>query len=403
MARPERYPPERFGRFEGLLPKEVKGVIKSNDNGLPREMAVRGLPPGEWVARGVYKMERLVPYGRKYGARELENPQATAAILRPWGGCAPCVYLDLETTGLSRGTCTYAFLVGLGFCGEESFRVVQLFLAGPGWEHNWLAALENELPHECGLVTYNGQTFDLALLRTRYTLARALPSWNSSPHMDLLRLTRHFYKGRLPSCSLKEVEPRVLGVKRSSEDIDGSEIPAIYTEFLQTEDASPLRGIFYHNTLDIISLVSLQTHIAALTDMKGFTGEDMLRCGDLWNSIGAEERACKAWRRALDFKPHAPVANARLAQHAKRTGNFGEARELFAKAAEEERYPIRNLENLSKIEEHLLKDYQAALKHAEEALKWLEEHRPLRDYEWGLERQNMLHRIRRLKRKLEME
>ena len=39
----------------------------------------------------------------------------------------------------------------------------------------------------------------------------------------------------------------------------------------------------------------------------------------------------------------------------------------------------------------------------EEALKWLEEHRPLRDYEWGLERQNMLHRIRRLKRKLEME
>ncbi|MDO5562658.1 MAG: ribonuclease H-like domain-containing protein [Synergistaceae bacterium] len=404
MARPNRYDPEKFGRLDGYLPKNVTGRITPNDDaGLPKEIDVRGLPDGEWISRGVYRMERVIPYGRTYGDSEFENPEKYSKTLEPWGCANSCVYLDLETTGLSRGTGTYAFLVGLGFCGRENFRVVQLFLASPGWERSWLSALEAELPKDFGLVTYNGRSFDLPLLRTRYTLARAVPSWDENPHLDLLLLARHFYRGRMPSCSLGELEPRVLGVHRTADDIPGMYIPEMYTEFLRTTDATPLRGIFYHNTLDIVSLAALQTRISKLADMKGHGGEDMIRCGDLWNMTGDVERAEAAWRRALDFSTHANIANARLGEKAKSDGDYEAARDYFERAAEGDKHPLRNLESLAKIEEHRIGDCEAALAHAEAALKWLEARRPLRDYRWDLERQNLLHRIRRLKRKLGRE
>ena len=132
MPRPNGYDPERFGRLDGLLPNNASGRVKVRSDGLPKELDVAGLPKGEWTARGVYRMEHVLPYGRQYGHGTLEDPRPTAKVLEPWGAHSNCVYLDLETTGLSGGTGTYAFLIGLGLCGEDAFRVVQLFLAGPG-------------------------------------------------------------------------------------------------------------------------------------------------------------------------------------------------------------------------------------------------------------------------------
>lgn len=315
---PDRYDPEKFGQLKGLLPSGKFGRVQPLDDRLPKELDVAGLPDGEWISRGVYRMERTVAYGRKYGSRALENPEASSATLKPWGAHPTCVYLDLETTGLSGNLGAYAFLVGLGLCDKDAFRVVQLFLAGPGWERNWLAALENELPEDFGLVTYNGRSFDLPLLRTRYALARSAPSWGENPHLDLLLLARHFYRGRLDSCSLSTIEPKVLGLYRSGEDVPGREIPALYTHFQRTQNAAILRGVFYHNALDIISLAALQTHIANLAEMKGTTGEDMIRCGDLWKLQGDDARAEAAWRRALDFDNAHSAARLRLSSKSER-------------------------------------------------------------------------------------
>lgn len=295
MARPQRDNPEKFGRLDGLLPK-AEGRIKPNPASLPKELDIEGLPEGRWIARGVYRMEREFAYGRWYGKKMLASPAESGRTLRHWGGDAVPVFLDTETTGLSGGTGTYAFLIGLGLCGEDSFRVVQLFLAGPAWERSWLAAIEAELPEHYGLVTYNGRAFDLPLLRTRYTLARAVPSWGGAPHMDLLSLSRHFYKGRLSSCSLSSIERNVLGLRRSGEDVPGSEIPWMYTQFLRTQDAGPLRGIFYHNTLDIVSLAALQIHIAEMARGECSCAADMIRAGDLWAAKGFQVRRARPGR-----------------------------------------------------------------------------------------------------------
>lgn len=399
MARPNKYDAERFGRFDGLLPN-VSGKIEPLRDGKPKELDVKNLPAGEWVERGVYRTETIVPYGRTYGSSIFSQPEQNLHLLKEWGAGERSVFLDLETTGLSGGTGTYAFMVGLGFCEGDHFKVVQLFLAGPGWEKNWLSVLESELPERYGLVTYNGRTFDLPLLRTRYTLLRAAPSWNAAPHMDLLLLSRHFYRGRYLSCSLSSIESNVLGVHRSGEDIPGREIPYIYTQFLKSSDAGPLRGVFYHNTLDIISLAALQAKIGSLLSMEDCSGEDLIRCGDLLHMKGRQEEAHSAWEQAMQSAEASWKANLRFAEHYKGLGDYENAREHYVRALEKELLPLDTLENLAKLEEHHFKNYASALAYAERALEWLDSCRAIRDYKWKLERHNVSYRIERLKRKV---
>lgn len=306
---------ELFGRLDAFLPGGFESPVVPLGSNLPNQIDVSGLPEGEWISRGVYRMERDIPYGRRYGHNPLADTSKSGEILSLWRGMKRSVYLDLETTGLSGSKGAYAFLVGLGFNEEGSFRIVQLFMAGPAWEKNWLRALESELPEgDYGLVTFNGKFFDLPMLRIRHRLAKSAPCWEGRPHMDLLMLARHFYRGRLPSCSLSSVEQRILGVHRSGEDVPGREIPGIYTNFLVSSDASPLRGVFYHNTLDVISMAALQVHIGALADMRGTDGNDMIRCGDLWEGAGMTEIAKRAWTRALDFRGAENEAGSRLAR-----------------------------------------------------------------------------------------
>ena len=367
---------------------------------LPKELDVAGLPEGEWIARGVYRMERRFRSGSAYGRNVLTPPQESGAALKPWGGSECPVFLDTETTGLSGGTGTYAFLIGLGICAEDCLHVVQLFLAGPAWERAWLDAVENELPRGCGLVTYNGRAFDLPLLLTRCTLARRVPSWRYAPHMDLLLLARHFYRGRLASCSLSSIEQNVLGLRRSGEDVPGSEIPWMYTRFLRDSDATPLRGVFYHNTLDIVSLAVLQRRIAAMASGDCGCAADMVRAGDLWAAKGCADKARETWKAALEFTRDRHVALLRLAENERAAGNYRAAYGYYKESLATERRPVRTLETMAKIEEHRFRAPSAALAHAREALQWLERHRIFKDKNWEADRASLRRRIERLERKI---
>ncbi len=392
MARPRGFDP---GIFENAGAGRPEQGLE-----LPKALDVTGLPAGEWIARGVYRMEKRFRYGSPYGGAPLLSPRESGALLAPWGGSGLPVFLDTETTGLSGGTGTYAFLIGLGICGGDSLRVVQLFLAGPAWERAWLDAIETELPGGCGLVTYNGRAFDLPLLLTRYTLARRAPSWRLAPHIDLLCLARHFYRGRLDSCSLSSIEKNVLGLRRSGEDVPGSEIPRMYARFLGNRDASPLCGVFYHNTLDIVSLAALERRIAAMIRCECGTGADMARAGDLWAAKGDGERAKRAWEAALAFPRDRCHALTRLAESERAAGNYRAAYDYYKESLETERRPVRTLEAMAKIAEHRFRRPDTALVHAREALLWLERRRLFKDKDWEADRASLLRRIGRLTKKL---
>ena len=166
-------------------------------------------------------------------------------------------FLDTETTGLAGGTGTCAFLVGVGRITSEGFRVRQFFMRDYGEEASMLAALAAHLEPCRVLITYNGRTFDQPLLETRYRMNRARPPFSRMDHhVDLLYGARRLWKLRYESCRLVELETQVLGYERVG-DVPGSMIPALYFDYIRTRRGAPLKPVFEHNALDILTLACL--------------------------------------------------------------------------------------------------------------------------------------------------
>src|SRR5581483_1895808 len=70
------------------------------------------------------------------------------------------LYLDTETTGLSGGTGTVPFLVGLAFFQNRALVIEQLLVRRLGEEAPMLARVRERI-EACDLVvTFNGKSFD---------------------------------------------------------------------------------------------------------------------------------------------------------------------------------------------------------------------------------------------------
>jgi hypothetical protein len=227
------------------------------------------------------------------------------------------VFFDCETTGLAGGTGTKAFLVGLayferqpdsglatdvpGLGGERlSLVVEQHFLPDYDAEPSFLAGLGATLDRFSWLVSFNGKSFDVPLLETRFILGRQRADWLDYPHLDLLHPSRRVWRRRLESCSLSALESETLGVARQG-DVPGWLIPTLYFNFLQSGRFEPLEPVFYHNQQDLLSLVSLSVRLARLVggDEEPEYPIDWYSVGRLLEDRGQTERGMTAYERAL--------------------------------------------------------------------------------------------------------
>ncbi len=173
------------------------------------------------------------------------------------------LFLDTETTGLM-GAGTIAFMVGVAFWDGDAFVVRQFFLRDHGDEQAMLFLLAELLADRAGVITFNGRTFDLPLLDNRYLMNRLddlMGDLLERPHIDLLPPARRLWRRRLGSCALSELEKNLLGVRRTGEDVPGWRIPGMYMDYLRTGDARELLGVFYHNQLDMLSMVTLAARV----------------------------------------------------------------------------------------------------------------------------------------------
>ena len=136
------------------------------------------------------------------------------------------VYLDTETTGLAGGTGTYVFLVGLAAWRGETLTVTQYFLGDLDGEAALLHAVAEAVADARPLVTFNGRTFDLPLLETRYLLARAAWWGEAVLHHDLYPVARALWHGRAADCRLSSLERALLGVERG-DDLPGALVPQV--------------------------------------------------------------------------------------------------------------------------------------------------------------------------------
>lgn len=267
------------------------------------------------------------------------------------------LYLDTETTGLSGGTGTVAFLVGLAFFSKDKLVVEQLLVRNLGEEVPMLERVLERMTQAKVLVTFNGKSFDLPLLRTRLVMAR-LPKAPDLPHLDLVHVARRLHKGRGLECKLTSLERDVLGFVRV-DDTPGGEVAACYLHFLRTGEARPLLGVIEHNTWDVVTM-------AALVGLYGEPLESTrLEADDLAGASLALKRA-----RALDLaKSVAALAITKGskkqglragAEIAKAMGDRARALSLFEELAAEVDCPKTRLE-LAKLYEHHAKDESRAL------------------------------------------
>ena len=153
------------------------------------------------------------------------------------------LFLDTETTGLSGGTGTMAFLIGLGWFEEGRFHIRQILARDFGEEPAALACLQEIAAQKKFLVTFNGKAFDVNLLATRFILNRMQSSLHELPHLDLLHPSRRLLGHRLENCRLATLEADILGVEREG-DIPGWEIPQRYFDWLRRRDPRLLADIF---------------------------------------------------------------------------------------------------------------------------------------------------------------
>ena len=183
-----------------------------------------------------------------------------------WSGADPTaglVFFDLETTGLSGGAGTVAFVVGFGCFEGSRFHVWQFVLPSFAGERRLLAAVTAAVSRAHTLVTFNGKSFDVPFMEMRWLYHRLATPLPGLRHLDLLHPARRLWGP--DTGGLGGLENRVLGVRRR-DDVPGFEIPSRYFDYLRSGDPLPLRGVLSHNRLDLASLAVLTGLACELSD-----------------------------------------------------------------------------------------------------------------------------------------
>jgi len=242
---PEPPPKRPSGPLTELVPGELYGA------GGERFYRVAALAETIWDDARQFHREYLEALRSPFppGAEALDGLKVMQEA-RPEEIC----YLDLETTGLSM---TPLFLVGLMYSSGDDLVVDQLFARDYTEERAVLVHTAETLKGFKMLVTFNGMRFDLPFLEERM-IYTGLEFAGAPVHVDLLPVARRILKKRTPNHKLQTLERYLCNRKRIG-DVPGSEIPGVYHEYVRTQDAGDIAGVFHHNRLDLLTMLQLVT------------------------------------------------------------------------------------------------------------------------------------------------
>jgi len=335
---------------------------------------------GEWrESRG----RKFLVVDRKYSPGYRHGRVSVADCLPPWarfellgGTNGQTLFLDLETTGLAGGAGTYAFLVGCGWFDGGVFRLRQFFLADFGAERALLEAVGELAGNLACIVTYNGKTFDLPLLETRFSLQRMATPFAEVAHVDMLHPARRMWREEEVECRLTYLEQALYGHERES-DVPGFEIPSRYFQYVRSGDARPLQAVFEHNRLDIVSLAMLTARAAQLLEegpSAAAAGREAFGLGRLYERAGLMDDAVASYRRAagggaVSVRVEALRASAIVLRRLRRYGEAAAAwRDLLASPQCSPAYAREASEALAVHHEHRVRDLDMARNFAVQSL-----------------------------------
>jgi uncharacterized protein YprB with RNaseH-like and TPR domain len=287
------------------------------------------------------------------------------------------LFIDLETTGLSGGTGTIPFNVGMGYYKDDKFWVAQYFLGDLSEEERMIQEMTQfftEMNFQ-SLVTYNGKNFDIPLLETRFILYRQPFPLNDLPHLDFMYPARNLWKHKYDNCRLSYLAQEVVQTGRT-EDIPSSEVPWRYFQYLQTGNYDLIEPILYHNQEDILSLLGVVIAGASIFIEEGEDclpdAMDFFGAGNIMEKIGDTEKSVQFFMRALNGDLSADVttlAKMKLSYHFKKNQEWDKAVAIWREMTSLENISAGQLfsfRELAMYLEHREKDYEEARKISEE-------------------------------------
>lgn len=351
-----------FKRLKRLRP--IENTEQKKNNGKPQTQKTAAVPD-EWLktSEHLYRCETAFHPGA-----DIEGTGGVCASgYKPGipGACGDfddMLFYDLETTGLSQGAGTLAFLAGFASLGADGkITQRQYFLSDYPGEPAFLNAVKKEIQNAGILVSYNGRSYDTPLLESRFAL-NGIP-FEVPRQLDLLYLARRLWKRSIGRCSLTDVEQKVFGFTRVR-DIPGRLIPRTWFNFLQSGDMESLYEVFVHHRQDIFSLIRLYALIERM-----ISTQKPIRRGDA-AALAAiiMEKDTKGGLNVLREAAEADnAARFDLALMYKKSDNIKAAIPHW-EALCDTPYALKVLSELAKYHEHSTREYETALEYTEKAI-----------------------------------
>jgi uncharacterized protein YprB with RNaseH-like and TPR domain len=313
-------------RSHGESPEHGGSTEQDPPYGAPDYDAIADVLDGQWQERDGQRylvVDRMYVPGYRHGSMALADGLPPSDGMWPrlslLAGAsshprsvapAQLLFIDLETTGIAGGAGTYAFLVGCGWFAGGTFRIRQFFLSSFTAERALLEAVGDLAADTGAVVSYNGKSFDLPLIETRFALHRLTSPFGEMPHIDMLHPARRMWRttdtsagDMSSSCRLSTLEQHLCGYVRDG-DVAGFEIPARYFRYVHTADPRPLAAVLEHNRLDLISLALVTARAAQLLEdgpAAARTAREALGMGRLYERGGMMSEAKSSFARAIDF------------------------------------------------------------------------------------------------------
>lgn len=312
-------------------------------------------------------------------------------------------FFDTETTGLGGGAGNTIFLLGHASVKEDKIVLKQHLLPRPGSEVPLYQSFLEQIDYTT-LVTYNGKAFDWPQVKTRHTLIKDhVPKLPSFGHFDLFHGARRLWKHKLERLKLSIVEKEVLDIHRK-DDVPGFLAPMIYFDFVESGNPEGILGILKHNEIDILSLITLYTHLTyqLLSIDAKQTVSETYEVGRWYASLGESSAATKAFSQIMSGSEQDSIkAKLALSLEWKKQKHWQKALELWEDIAQRNKgtEAFTACIELAKFFEHKEKNMDKALQYTEKAKQLTKEKMKWLNLSDGLELDEINKRLQRIGRK----
>jgi hypothetical protein len=237
--------------------------------------------------------------------------------------------------------------------------VTQFLITSFAAESVLLRNLNSLVSPQQRLVSYNGKSYDLPLLATRYRMQGVKHSLEEMEHLDLLHPVRRLYSRRWENCRLTTVERHMLGFHRK-DDLPGAEAPEAWFSWLQRGDGERLIKVVEHNRQDLLSLAMIHHATAQAIQQPAQWGVDMHGLAR-WLMEVSEPDALSLLR--IHRKILCNDGKRLLGYLLRRVENWSEAVPLWEELAINGCF--ESIERLAKYHEHISKDLHTALRYCD--------------------------------------